>query len=112
MARKLTILALFAATAGCVRVEKPALVASHGGEQAAPSEAIVTPVTFTGQIQPIVARCQPCHFPGGKMYARLPFDRPQTIRLLGEKLFTRIQDEGERQLIREFLKQAPGGSGP
>ncbi len=63
-------------------------------------------VDFATQIQPILERqCRPCHFPGGKMYERLPFDRPQTIGKLGTKLFTRIHDEKQRALIREFLTQ-------
>ncbi|MEP6741193.1 MAG: hypothetical protein ABJB61_01745 [bacterium] len=37
------------------------------------------------------------------MYQRLPFDRPETIKTLGEKLFTRIKDENDRKVIREFL---------
>jgi hypothetical protein len=64
------------------------------------------PVSFEGQIRPMLeARCQPCHFTGGKMYARMPFDRPQTIVTLGEKLFTRIRDEKEQRLLRSFLAQ-------
>ena len=40
------------------------------------------------------------------MYLRLPFDRPQMIVKLGtKKLFTRIRDEKERELIRQFLTQ-------
>jgi hypothetical protein len=39
------------------------------------------------------------------MYQRLPFDRPETIKTLGTKLFTRIKDEKEQQLIRDFLAQ-------
>ena len=39
------------------------------------------------------------------MYERLPFDRPETIKKLGTKLFTRIKDEQEQRLIREFLSQ-------
>jgi len=63
-------------------------------------------VSFEMQIRPILeVRCQPCHFAGGKMYARLPFDRPETIRTLGEKLFTRIRDEKEQALLRAFLAQ-------
>jgi len=63
-------------------------------------------VDFAKQIRPIFEeRCQPCHFAGGKMYARLPFDRPQTIVNLGTKLFTRISNEKERDLIRQFLAQ-------
>jgi len=64
-------------------------------------------VDFRKQILPIFEqRCQPCHFPGGKMYQRLPFDRPQTFARLGtKKIFTRIRDEKERELIRQFLAQ-------
>src|SRR5882724_11752546 len=61
-------------------------------------------IDFATQIRPILeARCQPCHFNGGKVYERMPFDRPETIKRLGTKLFTRIKDEKERQIIREFL---------
>jgi hypothetical protein len=74
----------------------------------AQNSAISNPakVDFTTHVRPILqARCQPCHFSGGVMYQRLPFDRPETIRTLGEKLFTRIKDENERRVIREFLSQ-------
>src|SRR6266498_3096252 len=61
---------------------------------------------FATEIKPIFqARCQPCHFQGGKVYDKLPFDKPETITKLGTKLFTRIKDEKERQLIRDFLGQ-------
>ena len=61
-------------------------------------------IDFTTQIQPIFeSSCQPCHFNGGTMYQRLPFDRPETIKSLGTKLFTRIKDEDKRRLIREFI---------
>ncbi len=64
------------------------------------------PVDFGKQIRPMLEqRCQPCHFAGGKMYERLPFDRPETIVRLGTKLFTRIRDEKQRELIRQFLTQ-------
>jgi len=35
----------------------------------------------------------------------MPFDRTETIKTLNTKLFTRIKDEKERQLIRDFLAQ-------
>jgi len=61
---------------------------------------------FDTQIKPIfLARCQPCHFQGGKVYEKLPFDKPETITKLGTKLFTRIKDEKEQRLIKEFLAQ-------
>jgi len=81
----------------------------------APQSALQTkaqPVDFEKQVRPILeAQCQPCHFPGGKMYERMPFDRPQTIRTLGTKMFTRIKDEREQAILRAFLAQgAPAQS--
>ena len=61
---------------------------------------------FEKEIKPIFqSRCMPCHFQGGKVYDKLPFDQPETITRLGTKLFTRIKDEKEQRLIREFLAQ-------
>jgi len=61
---------------------------------------------FDKEIRPILqARCQPCHFQGGQVYDKLPFDKPDTITRLGTKLFTRIKDEKEQKLIREFLAE-------
>jgi hypothetical protein len=69
----------------------------------APAPAAPAP-DFARDVQPILAgKCQPCHFEGGKKYADLPFDRPQTIIKLREKLFTRIHDEKQRAVIRAFL---------
>lgn len=59
---------------------------------------------FDSEIKPIFqTRCQPRHFAGGKVYDKLPFDKPETITKLGAKIFTRIKDEKEQRLIREFL---------
>ena len=67
-------------------------------------------VTFARDVRPILEqRCVPCHFAGGKMYERLPFDRPETIHKLGTKLFTRIRDEKQREVIRKFLAAKPAG---
>ena len=66
------------------------------------------PIDFETQVKPILkSKCMPCHFTGGKMYDRLPFDKPETIRKLGARLFTRINEENDRRLIEEFLTQRP-----
>jgi len=39
------------------------------------------------------------------MYDRLPFDKPETIKKLGARLFTRIKDDHDRKLIEDFLAQ-------
>lgn len=63
-------------------------------------------IDFATQVKPILeTKCQGCHFSGGKMYHELPFDRAETIKKLGSKLFTRIKDESDRKVIREFLEQ-------
>ena len=65
-------------------------------------------VDFETQLKPIFkSKCMPCHFSGGKVYERLPFDKPETIRKLGTRLFTRIKDENDRRLIEDFLAQTP-----
>lgn len=73
---------------------------------AASTATSTKPVDFKTEIQPIFeGKCQPCHFPGGTMYSRRPFDKASTIVALGEKLFTRIKDEKDRALIRTFLAE-------
>jgi hypothetical protein len=63
-------------------------------------------VDFARQVRPILeARCQPCHFAGGRMYAALPFDREETVHRLGEKLFTRIKVADEQRVIGALLSQ-------
>jgi len=96
---------------GCGRMNAGTRMTSAPGastsEKTAPVAATTTArVDFSTQIKPILeAKCQPCHFSGGKVYAQMPFDRPETIKTMGTKLFTRIKDEKERQLIRDFLAQ-------
>jgi hypothetical protein len=66
-------------------------------------------VDFKRDVQPILEkRCQPCHFPGGKMHAKLPFDRAETIDKLGTKLFTRIKKDDEQAIVRAFIARNPG----
>jgi hypothetical protein len=87
----------------------PHQVAAKGQAPApAPGNLPAHRVDFATQVQPILqARCQPCHFPGGKVYGPMPFDRAETVLRLREKLFTRIKDEEQRQPIRAFLAENP-----
>jgi hypothetical protein len=83
--------------------------ASATAKDVEPARPVITSnakVDFATQVEPILkSKCQGCHFRGGKMYEKLPFDRPETIKHLGTKLFTRISDESDRKVIREFLSQ-------
>ncbi len=62
---------------------------------------------FKSNIQPILVKhCSPCHFPGGKMFERLPFDKAETVVMLNDKLLKRIKDSKENSLIKEFISQS------
>ena len=84
--------------------EWPARVTKSSATSAVPRAH----VDFESQLKPMLqSKCMPCHFSGGQMYDRLPFDKPATIRKLGTKLFTRIKEEDKRRLIEDFLAQSP-----
>ncbi len=68
------------------------------------------PINFTSQVQPIlVTRCSPCHFPGGKMYSRMPFDQDTTILRHDAGILRRIKDEKENAMIKAFVQQKKTG---
>ncbi len=64
-------------------------------------------VHFKTDIQPILQnKCNPCHFPGGKMYEAMPFDQAGTILKHQDGMQKRIKDGAEGRLLRAFLDQA------
>jgi hypothetical protein len=90
----------------CKRTTHISFTPTVKAEALHPGSTPPTKIDFDSQIQPLLkSKCLPCHFSGGKVYDKLPFDRAETIKTLGTKLFTRIHDENERKLIREFLAQ-------
>jgi len=63
-------------------------------------------VDFAAQVLPLLQqKCSPCHFQGGRMYGRLPFDQEGTIRVLGTQMFSRLRDPLDQELIRTWLEQ-------
>ncbi|SRR6266700_5460193 len=65
-------------------------------------------IHFSLQIEPILTtHCNPCHFPGGKMYERLPFDKASTILKpeIRPGLLKRINDKKENEIVRKFIEQ-------
>lgn len=53
-------------------------------------------VDFDKDIKPILKiHCMPCHFPGGIMYSKMPFDNPKTILEHPKGIFKRIKDPAE-----------------
>ena len=62
-------------------------------------------VDFIKQIQPIMIKnCSPCHFTGGKMYDRMPFDKDTTIINHGNGILKRIKGD-ENMLLKTFIEQ-------
>ena len=97
---------LLVESGGVVKPARTAWTVSSAGVPA--SSAPKARVDFDTQVKPIFqSKCMPCHFSGGQMYDRLPFDKPATIKKLGFKVFTRIKEENDRRLIEDFLTQAP-----
>ena len=62
-------------------------------------------VDFDKDIVPMLKeRCSPCHFPGGKMYAKMPFDQAKTIHDHREGVTKRFKDQ-ELDRIKAYLDQ-------
>ena len=71
------------------------------------SQPAIELIDFKSGIQPILqARCSPCHFSGGKMYAKMPFDSASTIRNHKEGILRRIKDPVESEKIKTFVEQS------
>jgi hypothetical protein len=67
-------------------------------------------IDFDKEIKPIfVKNCSPCHFPGGKMFAKLPFDKDTTIINHSAGILRRIKNEGENTLLKNFIAQNKNG---
>jgi hypothetical protein len=60
---------------------------------------------FEATIKPIlVSSCMPCHFPGGKMYDKLPFDDPDVVASHSEGVLRRIKAPEKREPLEAWLK--------
>jgi hypothetical protein len=61
---------------------------------------------FTLHVQPILEKnCSPCHFPGGKMYDKLPFDDSTTLLNHQEGILKRIKKEDENAVLKKFISE-------
>jgi hypothetical protein len=62
---------------------------------------------FQAEVKPLLMRrCTPCHAPGGRMYARMPFDDPATIVAHQEGILRRLKDADEHALVERWLAAA------
>ena len=60
--------------------------------------------SYQDEILPILkSNCNPCHFSGGKVYDRHPFDDYKTVATLGLKLNTRLKGK-ETAVMKEWIQ--------
>ena len=63
-------------------------------------------IDFEKQVKLIfVKNCSPCHFTGGKMYEKLPFDKDTTIFNHQDAILKRIKNEEENAILKSFVLQ-------
>ena len=63
---------------------------------------------FKAEIRPIlVAHCAPCHEPGGKLYAKLPFDDPAVLSSHEAGVRKRLKGD-DLKAYERWLAMAPG----
>lgn len=85
-----------------------AVVARAGVDQSKPTPKAEVPVTFTEDIAPVLkAKCTPCHFKGGKVFDKLPFDDYETVKARGLRLNTRLKDADARLVERWVNAKSP-----
>jgi len=95
-----------------------AVISSNKQDYTSPSESAATKpsgtpvmnstaqVSFENDVLPIFkTNCNPCHFPGGKMYDRMPFDKPATILSHSDGILKRIKKDEQAAVIRQFVSQ-------
>ena len=63
-------------------------------------------VNFKTQVQPILVKnCSPCHFPGGKQYEKLPFDKGETIVTHEPGVFKRLKGQDDVKLVKQYIDE-------
>ena len=74
-----------------------------------PSTKSITKIDFEKEVMPVlVAHCSPCHFTGGKMYERLPFDKEATLVNNVDKILKRVEKDEKKVIVKDFLLQIKG----
>ena len=64
-----------------------------------------TVYTFRNNVLPLLqSNCNPCHFPNGKVYKKLPFDDYKTVASLGKKLNTRLKQKKQQAIINGWIE--------
>ena len=81
--------------------------AANPGEEANSIASVMTDtVNYNTDLLPVLQKkCSPCHFAGGKMYEKMPFDNSLTILSHETGILKRFKDQPEADLIKQFIQQ-------
>lgn len=91
--------------AGSASDTAPATAPSAQGPTPFAAATTSDDAAFEATVRPILrSRCAPCHETGGKMYERMPFDRPATILAHEAGVLRRIDDPEEKALLEAWLR--------
>lgn len=73
------------------------------------ADTSATAVSFEAHVRPILERsCTPCHFTGGQMYERLPFDDPKTVLSRKEGVLRRLKAAADREPFEQWVARQEG----
>ena len=75
-------------------------------KQVEQKKEVVVVDTFHPVREMLGQTCAPCHNPGGKMYATLPFDNPEVIKEHGDAIHQRLSPEN-KLILEAWLKEQP-----
>ena len=93
---------------GCAKgIQRSAAENTQPQAEITPASAKPQPKThgFEPVKQMLSSNCSPCHIPGGKMYDRLPFDDPETIRVHATRISGRLNKPEDKKLLEDWLSE-------
>jgi hypothetical protein len=97
---------------GYLRPHREAAAAASWTQPPAPEIPDASVASFRQSLRPILStRCAPCHEPGGKMYARLPFDDPGTVASHAARMGTRLKGDDLKALEAWAAEVAAASNG-
>jgi len=100
---KVTLFIMICSTILCCCISN---AAKPGRETNSTATEKTDTVNYNTEVLPILQKkCTPCHFPGGKMYEKMPFDNRSTILSHEAGVLKRFKDQHESALIKQFIHQ-------
>jgi hypothetical protein len=100
---KVTLFIMICSTVLCCCISN---AAKPGKDAKSNTTEMTDTVNYSAEVLPILQKkCSPCHFAGGKMYEKMPFDNSETILSHESGVLKRFSDKSEATLIKEFIQQ-------